>query len=76
MRMGEGQLRKAYGTNEAGLADLPRMISNVRISRIMHCSVERLDSWDFPHGREVPNSTLKNRQRSWKTHRRTQHKES
>jgi len=63
----EMRLIKAYGANEAGIADVPNKMSGTMISRILigddsgcsHC---------FPHGYEVINSHYVNKQRKteWK----------
>jgi hypothetical protein len=66
-----GNLRRAYGVNDYGFADLPTKVSGTTISRLlvgqwMGCT------WCFPHGWEVINSTGSKRQRSWKKYRKTQ----
>lgn len=69
----ESRLTKAFGRNDAGLADVPRKLSGTAVSRIVlgdeagcaHC---------FPHGIETTNSHYRNRQRNWKTHRKKQWK--
>lgn len=58
------QMRKAFGNNEFGQADLPVKISNVQLSRITNGN-ERGCSWCFPHGFETNNSTVANRQHNW-----------
>ena len=63
------QLRKAFGINEFGLVDFPTKASNVQIARVAYGN-QRGCSWCFPHGWETTNSTVANRQRSWKRFRR------
>ena len=69
----EYRLIKAFGKNEAGLADLPSKVSGVTISRIV-AGEETGCSYRFPHGYETVNSHIKNRQKCWKKQRRTQWK--
>jgi CRISPR/Cas system-associated exonuclease Cas4 (RecB family) len=69
----EKQLKKAFGVNEFGVINIPKKISNVQISRLMHCKKEC--SYCFPHGWEMSNSTMNNRQRNWKNHRNTRWKD-
>lgn len=69
----EIRLKAAYGSNEWGLADTPRKISGVAISRIIIGESSGC-SRCFPHGYEVVNSHIRNQQRSWKKHRRYQWK--
>lgn len=69
------QYLKAYGTNEHGLVDFPKKVSGVRISRIIW-GEEMGCSFCFPHGYETVNSTIDNRQRSWKRFRKRQWKAS
>jgi hypothetical protein len=67
------QMQKAFGINELGLVDFPVKISNIQVSRIVYGN-DRGCSWCFPHGFETNNSTISNRQRSWKCFRRTRWK--
>lgn len=67
----ECRLIKAFGVNEAGLADLPKKISGTRISRIL-IGEESGCSHCFPHGYETINSRISKQQRSWKKQRKTQ----
>jgi len=69
----EFRLIKAFGQNEAGLADVPRKISGIKISRIV-IGDDTGCSWCFPHGLETYNSHYVNYQRSWKKHRKTRWK--
>ena len=69
----EVRLRKAYGVNEAGLADLPLKISGTQISRVI-IGEESGCSYCFPHGYETINSHLANFQRCWKRYRSQQWK--
>jgi hypothetical protein len=67
----EERLIKAYGKNEAGLADIPKKVSGTFISRIKigdECGC----SFCFPHGIETYNSHYKNEQRNWKKYRKKQ----
>ena len=68
----EQQFEKAFGLNEFGVADMPKKVSNMQISRLVYCKKEC--SYCFPHGWETSNSTLKNNQRSWKQFRKTRWK--
>lgn len=67
----EERLKKAFGVNEAGLADLPVKISGTQITRILR-GHEQGCTECFPHGRETINSHWHNYQRSWKKQRRRQ----
>src|SRR5687768_3920321 len=67
------QMQKAFGINEFGLIDSPGKISNVQVSRIAYGN-DRGCSRCFPHGRETDNSTVVNRQRTWKRFRKTRWK--
>lgn len=69
----ECRLIKAFGQNEAGLADVPRKISGIKISRIV-IGDDTGCSWCFPHGFETYNSHYVNCQRSWKKQRKTKWK--
>lgn len=69
----EWRLIKAFGRNEAGLADLPAKRSGIMISRVL-IGEDSGCSRCFPHGYEVVNSTLNNRQRNWKRYRKTRWK--
>lgn len=65
------RLIKAFGEDEYGFPYLPAKVSGATIDRIfmkVGCTL------CFPHGIETSNSHWKNRQRSWKTHRKTQYK--
>jgi hypothetical protein len=68
------QLQKAFGMNASKVILLPVKISNIKVARILHC--KRECRYCFPHGYETSNSTIKNRQRSWKKFRKTKWKES
>ena len=65
----ETRLKKAFGKNEDGLADLPKKISGTKISRIV-IGEDSGCSWCFPHGLETINSNILNRQRCWKRQRK------
>ena len=69
----EESLIKAYGKNEAGLADMPKKVSNNFVSRIINGN-ESGCPFCFPHGYETYNSHYKNYQRTWKKYRKTQWK--
>ena len=71
----ENRLQKALGTNESGMADLPRKISGTMISRFVN-GIEAGCTFCFPHGYEVSNNRFRNLQRSWKKHRNSQWKTS
>lgn len=58
-------LKKFFGSNEYGLIDFPKKISNVQISRILYGD-EMGCSWCFPHGFETINSKEIKIQRNWK----------
>ncbi|BEV06062.1 phosphate ABC transporter substrate-binding protein [Chryseobacterium gambrini] len=66
-------LKKSFGSNEFGLIDFPKKISNVQISRILYGD-EMGCSWCFPHGFETINSKEIKFQRNWKKYRKTQWK--
>jgi hypothetical protein len=70
---GRGKLKKALGKTVAGLPDIPRKMSNVKLSRIVH-GEERGCSHCFPHGTETNNCTACKNWRSWKNHRKTQYR--
>jgi len=67
------RLKKSFGINECGLIDLPKKISNIRISRILYGN-EMGCSYCFPHGFETINSKGIKFQRNWKKYRKTQWK--
>ncbi|WP_431689467.1 hypothetical protein [Hahella sp. NBU794] len=71
MKKREVRLIKAFGRNEAGLADLPKKVSGTAVSRVV-LGEESGCSRCFPHGFETVNATRP--QRSWKTHRKTRWK--
>ncbi|WP_336689938.1 MULTISPECIES: phosphate ABC transporter substrate-binding protein [unclassified Chryseobacterium] len=66
-------LKKSFGSNEFGLIDFPKKISNVQISRILYGN-EMGCSYCFPHGFETINSKEIKFQRNWKKYRKTQWK--
>jgi len=66
-------LIKAFGRNDASLADLPGKRSGVALTRIVLAS-EGHCSWCFPHGFDAPNSRYSKLQRCWKRQRTTQWK--
>ncbi|MDN4014843.1 phosphate ABC transporter substrate-binding protein [Chryseobacterium gambrini] len=66
-------LKKSFGSNEYGLIDFPKKISNVQISRILYGD-EMGCSWCFPHGYKTINSKEIKFQRNWKKYRKTQWK--
>ena len=66
-------LKKFFGSNEFGLIDFPKKISNVQISRILYGD-EMGCSYCFPHGFETINSKEIKFQRNWKKYRKTQWK--
>jgi len=69
----EPRLIKAFGKDEAGVADVPNKVSGVVISRI-EVGAESGCSYCFPHGHETKNSHIRNRQRNWKKKRKTKWK--
>ncbi|MFZ6777333.1 hypothetical protein ACO0LD_10955 [Undibacterium sp. Ji83W] len=69
----ECSLIKAFGKNEVGLADIPKKISGITISRII-IGEKSGCSRCFPHGYETINSHIGNRQRNWKKQRKTKWK--
>ena len=69
----EVRLVRAFGENEAGLADLPKKVSGIVVSRIV-LGEDTGCSWCFPHGFETVNSHIVNRQRNWKKQRKTKWK--
>ncbi|WP_041598682.1 hypothetical protein [Hahella chejuensis] len=71
MKKREVRLIKAFGRNEAGLADLPKKVSGTMVSRVV-LGEESGCSRCFPHGFETVNA--RSPQRSWKTHRKTRWK--
>ncbi|SIT02065.1 phosphate ABC transporter substrate-binding protein [Chryseobacterium gambrini] len=66
-------LKKFFGSNEFGLIDFPKKISNVQISRILYGD-EMGCSYCFPHGFETINSKEIKFQKNWKKYRKTQWK--
>lgn len=70
----ENRLIKAFGVNEAGLADIPLKIAGTTISSIL-VGEEAGCSYCFPHGIETHNNHFKNCQRNWKKQRKTQYKD-
>ena len=68
-----GILRKAFGTTEEGLADLPHTIKGTRLARVFAESRgER--GYCFPHGYDQPNSRWDKDLRCWKRYRKTQYR--
>ncbi len=67
------QLKQSFGVNEFGLVDFPSKVSGTQISRLLVGDIMGC-SYCFPHGIETKNSHWKNRQRSWKKHRKTKRK--
>jgi hypothetical protein len=68
------QISKAFGlTEEWQQIAFPPKTSNVHLSRVIFC--KRDCTYCFPHGWEMSNSTVNNRQRNWKRFRSKQHKE-
>ena len=66
---------RAFGLNDFGLADFPKKVSNIRISRLefgrsMGCP------WCFPHGYDTINSTSSKNRKSWKFKRAKQYRTS
>ncbi|MEO1257773.1 MAG: phosphate ABC transporter substrate-binding protein [Bacteroidota bacterium] len=68
------KLKDAFSTNDYGFACLPNKISGTAIARLLFGNL-RGCSWCFPHGWEVDNSTVNNRQRNWKKFRKTRWKQ-
>lgn len=66
------RLKKAFGTDNKGLAILPRKISNVKVSRIRNAEERGGCTRCFPHGTETTNASVKKKKRSWKNQRKTQ----
>jgi hypothetical protein len=68
-------LNKLFGSYEYAeeFADLPEKISGTVLSRFL-IGEELGCTRCFPHGNELSNSHLANRQRSWKKHREKQYK--
>ena len=68
------RMRKAFGFDEYGIIDMPRKISNVKISRIINYLDVGGCPFCFPHGIECTNSTAGKlrKHNSWKKHRRKQ----
>lgn len=70
----ERVLKKAFGTDEFGFANITGKIGNIKVSRFQNAVERGGCTYCFPHGFETTNSHLKNMQRSWKKHRNTQWK--
>jgi hypothetical protein len=70
---GRGQIKKVFGRTAEGLADTPRKMSNIKLSRLQHGEM-RGCSRCFPHGTETNNSTRNKNWRSWKNHRKTRYR--
>lgn len=70
----EVALKKAYGVDEFGFANVSGKIGNVKVSRLANVEDRGGCTYCFPHGFETNNSHLKNNQRSWKKHRINQWK--
>lgn len=71
----EHRVRKAFGTDEYGLVEIPRKIGNCQISRIHNFQKMGGCPYCFPHGFECTNSTaLKRRNCNWKRYRKRQWK--
>ena len=70
------QFKNAFGIDEYGFINLPIKISNIKISRIMFCDDRGGCPYCFPHGIETNNSHWKNKQRNWKSNRKTKWKVS
>ena len=68
------KLKDAFSANAYGFACFPNKISGTTIARLLYGDL-RGCSWCFPHGWEVDNSTISNRQRNWKRFRKTQWKQ-
>lgn len=64
----------AFGLNEFGLIDLPRKISNVKISRLSNLEARGGCSICFPHGVDCNNSKFLKIKKNWKKHRKHQWK--
>ena len=69
----KNSLKKAFGVNEYGLADLPNKISGVKISRLINGQFMGC-SYCFPHGLETINRKSKKLQRNWKKYRKNRWK--
>jgi hypothetical protein len=65
--------KRVFGVNEWKMADYPVKISGIQLSRLLYGNAMGC-SRCFPHGYETINSTIVNRQRSWKKFRKTQWK--
>lgn len=65
------RFKRAFGVDEYGFIDIPKKISGIKISRIIH-GEESGCSYCFPHGYETINCTIP--ERSWKSHRKKQWK--
>ena len=70
---GRGRVKKVMGATAEGLPALPRKMSNVKLSRIVHGD-ERGCSRCFPHGPDTNNHTANKKQRSWKSNRKTKYR--
>ncbi len=67
------KLKKAFGVDEYGFAQLPKKISNVKISRFNNYEKMGGCPFCFPHGVECVNSTARKKFKSWKYLRKHQY---
>ena len=65
------KLKRAFGKDSNGLIALPKKVSNVKVSRILHAEKRGGCTRCFPHGFETTNATVKKNKRSWKNQRKT-----
>jgi hypothetical protein len=61
-------LKKKFGLNEEGFADIPVKYSNVKISRLIN-GEDMGCTYCFPHGQDTINSKWGKGTRSWKLYR-------
>lgn len=64
--------KRQFGVDEFGFTLIPSKFSNVKVSRIYNTDKTGGCSYCFPHGIECNNSSHRNSERNWKSHRNNQ----
>jgi hypothetical protein len=66
--------KKAWGIDEYGYIDVPKRVSNIKISRIDNTDARGGCSYCFPHGFETNNNKWFKDLKCWKRYRKKQYR--
>jgi hypothetical protein len=66
---------RCFGAGEGDLDPLPGKLGSAAAARIRHCKASGGCGFCFPHGVDSDSWSVLKRQRSWKSHRKTQYRD-